>query len=400
MDRRQYLGLTGTSIVALLGGCSSSDGGSGSGDNPGSTATANEEEETGVETTAEQNRSATATPMPEKEFLVNDDFNEAYRQSTPGTERHTEVMEKVEENYDWAAVQSKLEETDEVEYGEVVLEGLSDVFEGGDLTTWENAKEMAKATRYIIHKGLNPEYRKQVLGEQGDLLKVQKDHSKDFDVNITESGEIENNGYIVLPYVRTLDGETNENGVDIAGEGYFTNMIAEAKGKPSDPTGTYQIIDAHILNPEEREKWMKTDGYVNLSYNEATMAQGFEKDDEKGEAHARWEIYPIFKSGRKNFDLKPIHINGFNRYLAKMILGVPAETENGTPYAQIEEEAHKKIYEDFMDGDFMNYRIRLHNEFMKNVGVDEIGDIKLSEDERLVVEPSPEESYDNSQLYI
>jgi PBP1b-binding outer membrane lipoprotein LpoB len=59
MDRRQYLGLTGTSIVALLGGCSSSDGQENSGGDTTETRTAT------ITPTATATASETPTESPE-----------------------------------------------------------------------------------------------------------------------------------------------------------------------------------------------------------------------------------------------------------------------------------------------------------------------------------------------
>jgi hypothetical protein len=123
---------------------------------------------------------------------------------------------------------------------------------------------MAKAARYVIHKGLDPEYRKEVLGEEGDELKVDTDHSKDFTlpdaseeaISNEESDQAAQNSYFVLPNA-TLTGGLIEHGVDIHSKHGITTLFAEARGTAEDPTGTHRIMDQNILDPEETAKYLK-----------------------------------------------------------------------------------------------------------------------------------------------
>jgi len=356
MDRRHFLGLTGASITALLGGCSSSGSQSTATATDTATATATPTASPTATETATPTETATATPASDP-FNIDRPYLEFIEEEYLPT---GEQARKIANNFDTDAV-----DMGSPQAGEQVLMQMDDIPVVDTGTSWSSAYSTARAAQYAVTE---------ILGESVDPENSNSIH--------------------VMPVPLVLSSK-QKHGVDFLDSHGRTTLAAEYGNTSPE----------NILYPGESpdEKVESVEGFI-----QSTVQL---ENEQNADVDYRVEHYDRWVESIQEVGHSPVDVDWYHTQVGKLVPDLyPAGKIPARPQAWLAESGAKLLDEmvvenysstgELKDEDFIGitpYK-QMHEGFSNNVATDEIGLIH-AENGELQVTGVPQDQYDNSQPF-
>lgn len=355
MDRRQYLGLTGASITALLGGCSSSGSQSTATatDTATATATATPTASPTETETATPTETATATPASDP-FNIDAPFEQDYESLIP--DPGSKLAGDVGDAFSTEELERAVRNVSEAEKGEVLMSKLEEVPGLNINYEWRSASKMAQATRYMAHEMLDESYD-------------------------AESGTH------IMPVPIALTNQAL-HGVDYHNEGTLNTLAPNQVGKDVDGDGEQEVVW------KTSEKQIYRRGESVNSRTEARLKSTFQfENDRFPDGYYRWSHIDVIQEKAKENPSKGL-VDWYNTQIGKLIPGLyPEGTIPGQPQVWMSGSGAELLQDEVIENyDGSDYLVDLHEGFRNNVAADEVGLI-YAEGEEFKVEGVSRETY-------